>query len=344
MRERHQELIRWLGRSGLVFAAFALLYLAAVVVSPLNLLRPFAFLAMLLSGVWMCVSLLRRLRGQLIWSLRNRLLVTYTFIAAVPILLVAALLYEGGRALVSQLAVYMVTSQLDRRIDTLQSFADSVVRTDPATRPFLMEKSLDLFYADRFPGIEILLRERDEETRYPEGATNETLPAPLPGWKKTSGVLVRDGKFYLWAYEKTLAGDVTIMAPLTTDFLAQLVPRLGRVEVAEEHLSDRAGVAREVRALPVAAPLPPSESRFGRSRWQRADRERSSGGTSAGRSEVRRAVLSHGRYLWRGGSWSCRRPCRRGHSAGKSHRSSGRGQGSSAGSWAARSRRGASRH
>lgn len=244
----------------MVFLASLLLWARIL---PDGLFRAVTLLVVLISGVWLGVRLLRRFRGQLIWSLRNRLLVTYTFIAAVPILLVAALLYEGGRALISQLAVYMVTSQLDRRIDTLTSFTESVVRTDPATRPFLMEKSLDLFYADRFPGIEILLRERDQETRYPEGATAETIPAPRDGWKKTAGLLVRNGKFYLWSYDKTRAGDVTVMAPLTPEFLAELVPRLGRVDITEEHFSDRNGVARDVGGLPAGAPLPPAQGRFG---------------------------------------------------------------------------------
>ena len=264
MRERRHKLLSWLGRSGVAFLAFAVLYLGVAILAPRSILRPIAFLALLISGMVMAVSILRRIRGQLIWSLRNRLLVTYLFIAAVPILLVAALAYLGGRALISQLAVYMVTSQLERRIDTLSSFTDSVVLTDPATRPFLMEKSLDLFYADRFPGIEILLREGDLETRYPEGVTNLTIPAPRPGWKRTSGILVRDGKFYLWSYDKTRAGDVTVMAPLTADFLAQLVPRLGRVDVTEEHFTDRADVAREVGQITAGPPLPPSQGRFAR--------------------------------------------------------------------------------
>lgn len=263
MRKRFHILLDWLGRAGMAFVAFALLYLALGLMPSSRLARAVALLAMLVSGIWMCVAVLRRLRGQLIWSLRNRLLVTYLFIAAVPMLLIALLTYMGGRALISQLAVYMVTSQLQRRIDTLESFTESVVRTDSAIRPFLMERSLDLFYADRFPGVEILLRERGEEIRYPEGATPASIPAPLPGWEKTSGVLVRDGKFYLWSYDKTRMGDVTVMAPLSPEFLAELVPRLGRVDVSEEHFLDRQGVGREIQ-IPAGRPLPPSSSSFSR--------------------------------------------------------------------------------
>jgi sigma-B regulation protein RsbU (phosphoserine phosphatase) len=136
------------------------------------------------------------------------------------------------------------------------------VRTEPVSRPPVMERSLDLFYLDRFPGIEILLREGDHEIRYPEGAT---IPAPLPGWQPTRGVLVRNGKFYLWSYAKTQAGDVTAMVPLTSQFLAGLVPHLGQVEVdLTDTSSDQEGIAQEARDNPTGAPLPDSRSRFGR--------------------------------------------------------------------------------
>ncbi len=249
--------MKWLGRSGLAFLGFALLYVFA----PSPGIALIALAAMLISGIWLGVGVLRRLRGQVIWSLRNRLLVTYLFIAFVPLLLVAGLAYLGGRALVNQLAVYMVTSQLDRRIDTLNTFTESVVRTDSESRPFVMRRSLDLFYADRFPGIEILLRESDHEIRYPEDAT---IPTPRSGWRPTSGVLVRGGKFYLWSYDRTRTGDVTVMAPLTAEFLAQLVPHLGQVDVMEEHFSNQQGVAQEVREIPAGAPLRPSQSRLSR--------------------------------------------------------------------------------
>jgi len=92
-----------------------------------------------------------------------------------------------------------------------------------------MERTADLMYRDRFPGLEILLREAGgRQIRYPEGAMP---PAPLDGWEPTSGVLARDGRFYLWSYAKTATGDVTVTAPVTREFLANLVPNLGLVDV-----------------------------------------------------------------------------------------------------------------
>ena len=65
----------------------------------------------------------------------------------------------GGYALVSQLAVY----HGDQRSWTAASIRCVLHRKrgahGSASRPPVMGRSLDLFYRDRFPGIEILLRE-----------------------------------------------------------------------------------------------------------------------------------------------------------------------------------------
>jgi len=264
---RFHTVIEWLGKAGLAFLTFVILYLALGLFAPNGALRIAALMGLLATGVWLSVRLLRRAAGPVLWRLRNRLLVTYLFIAALPILLVLALAGMGLYSLVSQLAVYMVTSQLDRRIETLASFTDSVVRTDPAIRTNVMTRSLDLFYRDRFPGIEILLREGGQQIRYPEDATEVTIPAPLEGWQPTSRVLVRDGKFYLWSYAKTPAGDVTVMAPLTREFLGRLVPDLGQVDIGEERSLAQENVAEEAHDIDITfngprPPLPSAKWRF----------------------------------------------------------------------------------
>ncbi len=258
MPHRLRTLLDWLGRVGLAFLLFLLLYLALEWTPSLAGLRLVAGFGVIVTGLWLIVRLLLRAARHAIWRLRNRLLVTYMFIAVVPILLVAALAGLGGYSLVNQLAVFLVTSALDRRIDALASITDSVVRTDQASRPPVMERTIDLFYRDRYPGIEILLRESGREIRYPEGAT---IPAPLSGWTPTSGVLVRDGKFYLWSYAQTLSGDVTVTAPLTGEFLAELVPKLGVVNVGPTS-RDSAQTLREARGIATASSLPPASYRF----------------------------------------------------------------------------------
>jgi len=223
-----EKTVAAIGRVGVAFFVLLFLYLLLGWLAPQSGFRLAVTIGLLITGMWLAISLLRRAARQTIWRLRNRLLVTYLFISGVPILLVAALAILSGYSLVSQLAVYLVTSELQRRIDSLASVAESVARTDPESRPAVMERAVDLFYRDRFPGIEVLLREAGgRQIRYPEGAMP---PAPLPGWEATSGVLAREGRFYLWSYAKTSAGDITITAPVTRDLLASLVPNLGLVD------------------------------------------------------------------------------------------------------------------
>ncbi|HTB14912.1 MAG TPA: SpoIIE family protein phosphatase [Bryobacteraceae bacterium] len=250
MRASLQKILGWMGRAGIAFLAFLLLFLALDYFMPLSGLKFLAAVGVFVTGVWLAVRLLR----TAVWRLRNRLIVTYMFIAVVPIVLIAALASMGGYLLISQLAVYLVTSELDRRIDSLDTAAESIVRTAPADRTAVMRRMTELFYSEHNPGLEILVREGGNLSRYPD---NGTLPAPRREWKEARGVLVRDGKLYAWSHRRTGTGDVTVTAPLTGDFLAGLVPNLGVVDFLES----RGGPA--IRAS-IKHSLPPPMNRFDR--------------------------------------------------------------------------------
>ena len=57
-------------------------------------------------------------RSRLLWSLRNRLIVAYLFIALVPILLIVTLVALAGRILYSQLGAYLLYEDIQTRINT----------------------------------------------------------------------------------------------------------------------------------------------------------------------------------------------------------------------------------
>jgi sigma-B regulation protein RsbU (phosphoserine phosphatase) len=251
LRSHAQVLYRWMGRIGVAFVVLFLGYFAIEVFAPRSGFRIVIGLGLLVAGVWLAIRMLRMVARQAVWRLRNRLLVTYLFIAAVPILLIISLAVVGGMLLAQQLAVYLVTSELDRRIESLDSAAQSIVRTTPADRPAVMEGMVRLFYRDRFPGIEILAYNAGRAIRYP---ADGTLVPPSGAWQSTRGVLLHDDRFYLWSFVKSPAGDVTVVAPLTSDLLAGLVPHLGLVDFQESDPSGRAriSVAKNVGNLPLA--------------------------------------------------------------------------------------------
>src|SRR5271168_3192621 len=59
-------------------------------------------------------------RAQVLWSLRNRLVVAYLFIAVVPILLMLILASLLGQILYSQLAAYLLYHDVEDRISLLR--------------------------------------------------------------------------------------------------------------------------------------------------------------------------------------------------------------------------------
>ncbi len=251
MPDRLRVMFRWLGRVGIAFLIFCGAYLAASAFDRRGLRLVFGFGA-LVTGVWLAIRLLRMAARHATWRLRNRILVTYLFIAVVPIVLVAGLAIASGYALVAQLAVYLVTSELDRRIDGVKSAAESVVRTAPTDRPAVMKGMIDLFYREHYPGIAVALRESGKLIRYPE---ESTITPPEQAWEPSSGVLLRGGNYFVWSYAKTPTGDVTVTVPMTGDFLDNLAPNLGLIDFRDAAIDTRRNNRGTNR---VASRLPPA--------------------------------------------------------------------------------------
>src|ERR1043166_9595922 len=63
-----------------------------------------------------------------IWRLRNRLIAAYYFIAVVPIVLIVALVCIAAWALIGQVAVYLITTELGHRDSALQRQAEFLAR------------------------------------------------------------------------------------------------------------------------------------------------------------------------------------------------------------------------
>src|SRR5271157_4216842 len=64
-----------------------------------------------------------RWRAELLWSLRNRLIVAYVFIAVVPILLLVILAGRARQIIYAQLGSYMLHEEIHRRVDLLAASA-----------------------------------------------------------------------------------------------------------------------------------------------------------------------------------------------------------------------------
>ena len=226
MRTRIELLFRWLGSAGVAFVLLLAGYAALGWIAPRSGLRLVLEIATVVAGLWLAIRLLRLAARQAVWRLRHRLLITYLFIAIVPLVFFAGLSTLLGYMLVSQLAAYLVTTELDHRVDGLAAAASGL---EP----------------ERYPGIAM-------------------VPVPAGGFAPR-GVLKRDGDFYLFSNVKTSRGDMMVTVPLTREYLAGLAPGLGLVGIDQsaEQASKAARVANPRSSSPSRTPvLPPAVNRF----------------------------------------------------------------------------------
>ena len=88
----------------------------------------FSFLKYLaaLASVYLLFRLIGWWRNRLLWSLRNRLIVAYLFIAFVPILLIVTLVLLAGRILYSQLGAYLLHEDIQQRIAMIADISEHI--------------------------------------------------------------------------------------------------------------------------------------------------------------------------------------------------------------------------
>jgi sigma-B regulation protein RsbU (phosphoserine phosphatase) len=172
--------------------------------------------------VLLAMTLIRPLMRKLVWRVRNRLLVTYFLIGALPLALGFVIVSLGLYILLAQAANYLLTTELDQRLDELQRSAERVAQDVLSGRK---PSSIGM------PGYDVIIRTGNRASALPETAPIVNFPSwVVPGFK---GVVKTDaGSYFLSgaaAGERRV--DVLVYRPLDEDLLSQLLPRLASVEL-----------------------------------------------------------------------------------------------------------------
>jgi sigma-B regulation protein RsbU (phosphoserine phosphatase) len=133
-------------------------------------------------------------------------------------------------AVIGQMAVYLVNTELSHRLNSLLRPVEALARV-PVRDP---ETTLNRFVPmirGGFPEFELRISGHSD-LRYPP---ESQLEPPPPAWKRTSGLVVKrvgqEDRLYAWAHVPGDENDVTVVAPITHDLLAGLIPRLGDVNL-----------------------------------------------------------------------------------------------------------------
>lgn len=184
--------------------------------------------ALVILGIILGIRFLRFGMREAIWRLRNRLIVTYVFMSVVPITLIVALVALGTWVVAGQVAVYLVSSELSRRANTLEGPARFLTQAPAANRGVMLQLMAPLI-EEGLPGFEAV-GNGDATVRYP---VYTKLSLPTAGtWKPHTGYLRKDGRFYVYSFMDSNGSRALFMAPIDADLLSSLVPDVGMVYLA----------------------------------------------------------------------------------------------------------------
>jgi sigma-B regulation protein RsbU (phosphoserine phosphatase) len=120
------------------------------------------YLAVIAAG-YLLYRFWSRLRSELLWSLRNRLIVVYVFIAVVPIILLLTLGIQAGRIIYSQFGAYLLYHEIHDQIKVLDDSSEDVAAAeaslpkneDEATAEKRLENQILKARAKALPGLTV---------------------------------------------------------------------------------------------------------------------------------------------------------------------------------------------
>ncbi|HEY2821237.1 MAG TPA: SpoIIE family protein phosphatase [Candidatus Acidoferrum sp.] len=191
----------------------------------------------LLAGIYLVVRMIAWGRNRLLWSLRNRLIVAYLFIAVVPILLIMTFVVLAGNFLYSQLGAFLLYEDLHRRVEMMtdigqhiaaaHAFLPKGVSEEESER--ILEAESHTVHDRELPGLTIDFSNDVEQLQ------NLLQKLGTPGRGYYSGLLQQGGTLTLVSMR--LLGDtqdrriVRLRVPMTPVLLATVAPDLGAIQL-----------------------------------------------------------------------------------------------------------------
>jgi len=226
----------------------------------------FSFLKYLavLAGVYLLFRLIGWWRNRLLWSLRNRLIVAYLFIAAVPILSIVTMVVLAARILYSQLGAYLLYEDIHRRTAIIADISEHIAIAHQTLPPSVTKGDSERILAaqshvvhDReLPGLSISF------------SNDQTLSQKvIPAGKISFAGLLQEGDALSLVSLRVIPdrkGErvVTLRVPVNPAFLSTVAPDLGSIQLnlmerymggAQPGLRYRSGDTEYVVARPIVA-------------------------------------------------------------------------------------------
>jgi len=236
LRANLMEFWRSLTRLDLLALVVALAgLLSALFGGAANTLSIFGFLRFigLIAGVYLLFRFIGWWRTRLLWSLRNRLIVAYLFIAVVPVLLILILFVQASRVLYSQFGAYLLYEELHRRVEMLDDGSEHIAAALNSLPPGITRESAEEVLASQSHAV----HDRDLPGLQIEFSQDSSLLKRIapPGKSRFAGLLQRRETLYLYSERvvDTRNGPrvLSLYAPLTPEYLSTIAPDLGAIQL-----------------------------------------------------------------------------------------------------------------
>src|SRR6266853_5072644 len=212
--------------------------------------------------VLFAILLYRWLKAKLLWRLRNRLIVTYVFIGVIPVGLLVAMAFITIYLFAGQFANFVVTSELDSRLRSLQS-VNAAIAHELAARlehgqPAVAESLEGLKRNDRaWASRQFCAWKNGAPLAVCHPVTDGKTPFALPSFLTPGfAAIVRDqGQLYLRASMELGAGaqklSVVSSEALDRNLLEKLAKDLGEITLYASAFDSKGAIL----PAPTSAPL-----------------------------------------------------------------------------------------
>jgi sigma-B regulation protein RsbU (phosphoserine phosphatase) len=216
-----------------VLFIYAVMHVSSAAGSPVPLTGFAGFLSFL-AIAFLVVRLIPWFRTKFMWTLRNRLIVAYVFIAVVPVILLLTMVGVGSYLLYLELGAHLLHDDLQERVSIIATQTESIANA--------IEHESD---AGASPRDEAILQRAD---------VAESIAAAKAYWPdlrvrlnsgqhllqtrngaRFSGLAEHEGKLWFAAAEKRDTGSgaftLVVSAPVTPELLDGFTSELGPIEV-----------------------------------------------------------------------------------------------------------------
>jgi phosphoserine phosphatase RsbU/P len=187
----------------------------------------------ILAGIYLLVRVIGWGRSRLLWSLRNRLIVAYLFIAVVPILLIMTFVVLAGQFLYSQLGAYLLYEDLHRRIEMITDIAQHIAAAHEAVPRGVTQEELERVLAAQSHAV----HDRELLGLSIEFSDDASLLRKVagPGGKSFAGLVQEDGSLSLVSLRELSVPNgtriVRLRVPVKPELLATIAPDLGAIQL-----------------------------------------------------------------------------------------------------------------